>query len=69
MVEYGNGVGHATGAGGAVGGGSGGTTDLGAGAAQFVNDAVNTVSALPPTTLILIVVLIFVGLIILRRAF
>jgi hypothetical protein len=68
MVEYGNGVGQATGAGGG-GGGGGHTTDLGAGAAAFVNDAVHTISALPPTTLVLIVVLIFVGLIILRRAF
>ena len=67
MVEYGNGVGQATGISG--GGGGGGTTDLGAGAAAFVNDAVNTISALPPTTLVIIAVLIFVGLIILRRAF
>ena len=56
MVEYGNGVGHATGAGGGVGGGSGATTDIGAGAERFVNDAVNTISGLPPTTLVLIVV-------------
>ena len=69
MVEYGNGVGHATGAGGGVGGGSGATTDIGAGAEKFVNDAVNTISGLPPTTLVLIVVLIFLGLMILRRAF
>jgi hypothetical protein len=68
MVEYGNGVGHATGAGGG-GGGGGATTDIGAGAERFVNDAVNTISGLPPTTLVLIVVLIFLGLLILRRAF
>lgn len=66
MVEYGNGVGHATGAG---GGGGGATTDIGAGAEKFVNDAVTTISGLPPTTLVLIVVLIFLGLMILRRAF
>ena len=68
MVEYGNGVGHATGAGGGIGGG-GATTDIGAGAEKFVNDAVTTLSGLPPTTLVLIVVLIFLGLMILRRAF
>ena len=68
MVEYGNGVGHATGAGG-HGGGGGATTDIGAGAEKFVNDAVTTISGLPPTTLVLIVVLIFLGLMILRRAF
>ena len=67
MVEYGNGVGQATGISG--GGGGGGTTDLGAGAAAFVNDAVNTISALPPTTLVIIAVLIGLGLILVRRAF
>jgi hypothetical protein len=67
MVEYGNGVGQATGVGG--GGGGGGTTDLGAGATAFVNDAVNTISALPPTTLVIIAVLVFLGLILVRRAF
>lgn len=67
MVEYGQGVGQATGVG--AGPHGGGTQDLGAGAAAFVNDAVNQISALPPTTLVLIVVAIFIGLIILRRAF
>ncbi|HEY6570224.1 MAG TPA: hypothetical protein VIZ22_08045 [Candidatus Limnocylindrales bacterium] len=67
MVEYGQGVGQATG----VGGGShgGGSQDLGAGAMAFMNDAVNQLNALPPTTLVIIVVLIFVGLVLVRRAF
>lgn len=68
MVEYGQGVGQATGAGGAIGGG-GGSQDLGAGAADFVNKAVNTISSLPPETLLVIVVVILLGLIVLRRAF
>ena len=34
-----------------------------------MNDAVNQLNALPPTTLVIIVVLIFVGLVIVRRAF
>jgi hypothetical protein len=68
MVEYGQGVGQATGASGAVGGG-GGTRDLGADVSNAINSAVHTVSALPPETLVLIVVLVFVGLIILRKAF
>ncbi len=57
-----------TGAGGAAGGG-GGTQDLGAGVSSFVSNAVNTVSSLPPETLLLIVVLVVLGLIVLRRAF
>jgi hypothetical protein len=70
MVEYGNGVGTATGvANGAGGGGGGGTMDVGAAATNFVNDAAHTVSTLPPEVLIAIVIAIFLGLIILRRAF
>lgn len=68
MVEYGQGVGQGTGMGGANPGTSG-TQDLGAGVSAFVSDAVDTVSALPPEMLVLIAVVIFVGLIVLRRAF
>ena len=68
MVEYGQGVGQATGASGTAGGG-GGTRDLGADVSNAFNSAVHTVSTLPPETLVLIVVLVFVGLIILRKAF
>jgi hypothetical protein len=67
MVEYGQGVGHATGV--AGGGGAGQTTDVGAQAAAFVGSVVDQVSALPPEGLLLLVVAIFVGLIILRKAF
>jgi hypothetical protein len=67
MVEYGQGVGHATGV--AGGGGGGGTQDLGAGAATFVSDTIHTVSTLPPEQLLLLVVAVFFGLILLRRAF
>jgi hypothetical protein len=66
MAEYGQVVGQTTGAG---GGGGAGTQDLGAGAVAFVTHAVNEVSSLPPETLLLIVALIFIGLIVLRRAF
>lgn len=68
MVEYGNGVGQATGA---AGGGSrgGGSMDAGAAFGQFVSDAVDNISALPPTTLFLGIVVIVVGFIILKRAF
>jgi hypothetical protein len=67
MVEYGQGVGQATGV--AGGGGSGGSTDLTSSAAAFVGDVVDQVSALPPEGLLLLVVAVFVGLIILRKAF
>ncbi len=67
MLEYGQGVGQATGV--AGGGGGGGTQDIGANAMAFVSNAVDTVSSLPPETLLLIVVLILLGLIVLRRAF
>ncbi|MEW6224654.1 MAG: hypothetical protein AB1627_08480 [Chloroflexota bacterium] len=66
MLEYGQGVGQATGAG---GGQAGGSTDVGASAAAFVSDAVNAVSALPPEGLVALVVAIFFGLVLLRRAF
>jgi hypothetical protein len=68
MVEYGQGVGHATGAGGGATGG-GGTTDVGAAAVDFLTNAVDQVAALPPETLALIVVVILAGLVFLRRAF
>jgi hypothetical protein len=68
MVEYGQGVGQATGASGALGGG-GGRQDLGAGVSAAINDAVHQVSSLPPATLVVIIVVVFIGLIILRRAF
>ena len=53
MVEYGNGVGQATGA--AVG--------------QFISNTVHNISALPPTTLLLGFVVIVVAFLILKRAF
>ena len=67
MVEYGQGVGQTTGVGGHPA--AGGTQDLGAGASAFLTNALNTVSALPPEQLLLLVVAVFAGLIILRRAF
>ncbi len=66
MLEYGQAVGQTTGAGGHAGGG---TQDVGAGAAALVSNAVNTVSALPPEQLLVVVLAIFAGLILLRRAF
>ena len=72
MVEYGHGIsggaGQVTGSGGG-GGGGGVNGDWGAAIGQAVNDAANTVAAMPPWQLALLVVAIIAGLIILKRAF
>ena len=68
MVEYGNAVDQGSRA---VGGGErvgGGGADLGAGAVNFMNDTVHNVQALPPEMLLLLVVVIFAGLYVLKRA-
>jgi hypothetical protein len=67
MVEYGNGVSHATGA----AGGSHGAQSVDAGAAvgQFISNTVHNISALPPTTLLLGFVVVVVAFLILKRAF
>ena len=67
MVEYGNGVGQATGV--AGGGGGGRSMDAGAALGQFVTNAVHTISTMPPAQLALLAVLVVVGLVILKRAF
>jgi hypothetical protein len=67
MVEYGNGVGQATG----VAGGGHASQQLDAGAAfgQFVSNSIHTIQTMPPAQLALLVVAIVIGLLILRRAF
>jgi hypothetical protein len=73
MVEYGKGIGN--GAAGQVsgsGGGGGGSTvnaDWGSAIGQGVNDAVNTIAAMPPWQLALLVVVIIACLVVLKRAF
>jgi hypothetical protein len=71
MIEYGHGVGGATGqgGGGGAGGAGGGPADIGAGAVDFVGDAVNRVAALPPEGLLLLAIIVLGGLIVLKRAF
>jgi len=66
MVEYGNGVGQVAGR---NGGGGGGQLDVGASIGQFVGDSVHTLSTLPPVELVAIVVIVFLGLVFVRRAF
>ena len=68
MAEYGEGVGHATGAGKALGGSAGGSQDPGAGVTAFVNNAVHTVQVMPPEQLLLLVVVVLAGLVFLRKA-
>ena len=67
MLEYGNGVGQVSGRAGGTGGGQ--SMDIGAQLSLLVTDSVNTISALPPTTLIAGFVVIVIGLIVLKRAF
>lgn len=69
MVEYGNGVGEVAGRSGGGGGSGGRSLDAGAALAQMVNDSVHTISSLPPTTLLIGVIVIVFGLIMLRRVF
>ena len=64
MVEYGNGIAHGTGAAGGAGG-----ADAGAAFGQWIGDTVNHIAALPPSTLLIGLVVIVVGFVILRRAF
>jgi len=67
MVEYGNGVGQATGATG--GGHASQNLDAGAAFGQFVSNSIHTIQTMPPAQLALIAVAIVIGLLILRRAF
>lgn len=71
MVEYGQGVGQASGQGGGgqgtqLGGGAG---DVGGQAVDALNDVVQRVVALPPEVLVVAAIAILAGLVILRRAF
>ena len=45
----------------AIGGGSGGSQDLGAGVSAFVHNAVHTVQVMPPEQLLLLVVVVLDG--------
>jgi hypothetical protein len=74
VVEYGGGISH--GPAGQVGGGPGATTPNAGGHVDFfssightVHDVTNTILAQPPEVLAIGIVLFFVGLIVLRRAF
>jgi hypothetical protein len=68
MVEYGNGVGQVAGRAGG-GNGGGGATDIGASLGQFVNDSAHTISTMPPAALLAGIVIIFLGLMVLKRVF
>jgi hypothetical protein len=68
MLEYGNGVGQVSGRAGG-GNGSGGSTDIGASLGQLVNDSAHTISTLPPAALLAGIVIIFLGLMVLKRVF
>jgi hypothetical protein len=73
MVEYGGGISH--GPAGQVGGGGAGTPGVGAHVDFFgsishtIHDVTTTVLAQPPEILAIGIVLFFLGLVVLRRAF
>ena len=72
MVEYGGGISH--GPAGQVGGGGAGTpagthVDFFSSVGHTIHDVTNTVLAQPPEVLAVGIVLFFLGLIVLRRAF
>ena len=75
MVEYGGGISH--GPAGQVGGGAGASTPVGGGAhvdffgtiGHTLNDVTHTILAQPPEVLAVGIVVFFLGLILLRRAF
>jgi hypothetical protein len=66
MFEYGNGVSQVAGR---AGGGGGRSMDVGASLGQFVNDSAHTISTMPPAALLAGVVIIFLGLLLVKRAF
>lgn len=69
MVEYGNTVGGVSGQVAGTTGAPGRTIDVGATAGQFINDSVTTLSSLPPLALLGLAVLVFFGLLMVRKAF
>ncbi len=67
MFEYGNAVGEV--AGGSGGGNVGRSVDVGASIGQVVHDSAAMISSLPPTTLLIGIVVILLGLMLVKRAF
>jgi hypothetical protein len=69
MFEYGNDVSQVAGRAGGASGGGGRTMDVGASLGQFVNDSAHTISTMPPAALLAGVVIVFIGLLLVKRAF
>jgi hypothetical protein len=73
MVEYGGGINN--GPAGQVGGGGGGggqelgNVDVFSSIGNVINDTTNMIAAWPPEMLVAAIVIFFVGLIVLKRAF
>lgn len=70
MVEYGGGINN--GPAGQVGGGGGqelGNVDVFSRVGNVINDATNMIAAWPPEMLVAAIVIFFLGLIVLKRAF
>jgi len=65
MAEYGQTVGHTSGA--VAGGGGGGSVDVGAAVSNWVNDASHTISTMPTWELAILIVAVIAGLFLVRR--
>ena len=66
MAEYGQTVGHTSGAV-AGGSGGGGSVDVGAAVSNWVNDASHTISTMPTWELAILIVAVIAGLFLVRR--
>ena len=69
MVEYGNGVSQVAGKAGGGANPAGQSIDLGGSVGHFVTNSVHAISTMPPAYLVIGLVVIFVSLILLKRAF
>jgi hypothetical protein len=65
MAEYGQTVGHGSGA--VAGGGGGGSVDVGTAVSNWINDAGRTISTMPAWELAILIVAVIAGLFLVRR--
>jgi hypothetical protein len=67
MAEYGQAVGHGSGAVSGGGGGGGGSVDVGTAVSNWINDAGRTISTMPTWELAILIVAVIAGLFLVRR--
>ena len=67
MAEYGQTVGHGSGAVAGGSGGGGGSVDVGTAVSNWINDAGHTISTMPAWELAILIVAVIAGLFLVRR--